>query len=55
MKQQIYMPNGHLIFEETNEAVLYDMATLRQMVEAGYIVKVDDKKLRKRKKDIDDD
>lgn len=49
MKQQIYMPNGHLIFEETNPQVLYDMETLRSMVDAGYIVKIDDKKLRKKK------
>lgn len=49
MKQQIYMPNGHLIFEETNPQVLYDMETLRSMVDAGYTVKIDDKKLRKKK------
>lgn len=49
MKQQVYMPNGHLIFEETNPQVLYDMETLRSMVDAGYIVKIDDKKLRKKK------
>lgn len=49
MKQQVYMPNGKLIFEETNPAVLYDMETLHSMVDAGYTVKIDDKKLRKKK------
>lgn len=55
MKQQVYMPNGKLIFEETNPAVLYDMETLRSMIEAGYIVKVDDKRLRKKQNRGDKD
>lgn len=54
MKQQIFMPNGHLIFEETNPEVLYDMETLHDMVEAGYIVKIDDKKMRKKARKNDE-
>lgn len=43
MKQEVYMPNGHKIFESSNPAVQYPPETLRSMDESGYKVKVDGK------------
>lgn len=43
MKQEIYMPNGHKVFESENPAVQYPPEILRSMDENGYKVKIDGK------------
>ncbi|MBO4543556.1 MAG: hypothetical protein J5725_10300 [Bacteroidales bacterium] len=47
MKQQVYMPNGHLIFETDKPHLMYDERIIKMMLEQGYIVKMDGKKVRK--------
>lgn len=49
MKQQVYMPNGHLIFQSEDPRMHYPPEILQQMSAAGYTVKLDGKKLRARK------
>ena len=47
MKQEVYMPNGHLIFETDKPQLMYDDRIIKLMLEKGYVVKMDGKKVRK--------
>ena len=46
MKQEVFMPNGKLIFSTENESLMYDKHTVQSMLKNGYMVKVDGKKVR---------
>ena len=52
MKQQVYMPNGHLIFESEDPRMQYPPEILNQMAAAGYTVKLDGKKLKAKKETV---
>lgn len=41
MKQEVYMPNEHKIFESENPAVQYPAEVLKSMDENGYKVRID--------------
>ncbi len=43
LRQQVCMPNGRCIFDESNPKCLYDEQTLRQMIANGYRVRIDGK------------
>lgn len=44
--QEVFFPNGKLAFSTNDPKVMYTDDTLRSMVSAGYIVKVDGKRWR---------
>lgn len=50
MRQQVYMPNGHLIFDSSDPRVQYKSETLQSMITSGYLVKIDGKILRNKKR-----
>ena len=49
MKQEVFMPNGHLIFSTEDESLMYDEKTMQSMIKNGYTVKIDGKKKRGKK------
>lgn len=49
MRQEVFMPNGHLIFSTDKKELMYDDALVKSMLKNGYIVKIDGKKVRKPK------
>lgn len=48
--QQVYMPNGKLVFQTTMPEMMYSEETARSMNSAGYTVKMNGKKWPGRRK-----
>lgn len=48
MKQEVFMPNGHLIFSTEKKELMYDDRLVQSMLKNGYIVKMDGKKVKKK-------
>ena len=45
-RQEVFFPNGKPVFSTDDPRAMYSEETLRSMVNAGYIVKVDGKRWR---------
>ena len=49
MTQEVYMPDGRLIFSTDKEHLMYDDRLVQSMLKNGYTVKVDGRKVRIKK------
>lgn len=49
MTQEVYMPDGRLVFKTDNERLMYDDRIVQSMLRNGYTVKVDGRKVRIKK------